>query len=329
MKKALSKRWWSGLAALGLLAAIGWLMPNVPRPRVFERWPAPDSGWEPWQAIFQGVEYTRANFSKPRPLKVHAIRVDLTAPGVEVLVNPASPAGGSTFQAAYATEFLQQYHLQVVVSAGAFWPFARRSGTPVAPTGVAISDGVQWSKPVSNLHALAITRDRHVRLTTDQTALSDAWQAVGGNWITLRGGTNIAESLGLQPSSVGGHSADGRQLYWLIVDGRQPGWSEGVTASESADLMRSLGATEAIRFDDGSVVTLATAGGWTGARLVNRPSHPYITGVQRPIGSLLGIRARPLDPSRKVETSTDRMAGPAHWGMPASNNPDRAGLKSF
>lgn len=292
--------WGLGVGLLCLGAA--WMMPNVPRPRSLEHWPAPDSGWEPWRPIYQGVDYARLNRATPRPLKAHALRVDLQAPGVEVLVNPATPAGGATAESTFATAFLRRHQLQVVVSAGAFWPFAKWPGVPVTPFGLMVSDGVRWSPAVSNLHALVITRDRHVRLARNQFDTADAWQAVGGNWVTLQGGTNVAEPLGLQPSSVGGHSADGRTLYWLIADGRQPGWSEGVTAAEGAELLRSIGATDALRFDDGSVVTLAKAGGWTGAEVLNRPSHPYITGVQRPIGSLVGIRARPLSATASPPT---------------------------
>lgn len=312
-----------------MVAVLAWCLPNIPRPRSWEQWPLADSGWEPWQPVFQGVDYTRANFSLPRPLKAHAIRVDLTAPGVEILVNPPSDPGGSTFAATYATDFLERHNLQVVVSAGAFWPFARWPATRVDPIGVAISDGVRWSEPVPNLHALVITRDRRVRLTMDQYNLADAWQAVGGNWITLRGGTNLMEPFSLQPSSVGGHSADGRTLYWLIVDGRQPGWSEGVTPFEGADLLHSVGATDGIRFDDGSVVTLAWAGSWTGAKVVNRPSHPYITGLQRPIGSLMGIRARSLDPARTIVTSTSGLARPLLFRAngPSTPVPGRVGSK--
>jgi len=289
------KRWrWIGLSVLAVAGLAWWFLPNVPRPRILEHWPAADSGWEPWQPVFQGVEYTRANFSQPRPLKAHAIRVDLAAPGIEVVVNQPTDPGGSTFAATYATEHLKRFKFQVVVSGGPFRPTARWAGKRVDPIGIAISDGIKWSEAVPNLHALIITPDHRVRLTTDQSDTNNAWQELAGNWIILRGGTNQMEHLAIETSSVAGHSPDGRLLYWLIVDGHQPGWSEGATPVETAELLLSLGASDGIRLDEGSVVTLAMERGRGGARLINRPSHPYITGVQRPIGSFVGIRARPL-----------------------------------
>jgi len=273
--------------------AVWWFMPNVPLPRTLERWPMDEAGWTLWEPWYQGVSYARASYRLPRPLKAHALRIDLSAPGVEVFMNGPSVPHGTNCAALYATDFVLQHGLEVVVSAGAFLPFAKWRGTLVEPIGIAISDGVEWRPPVGNLHSVVFTRDHRVRLTPHQADTADAWQAVGGNLIILRGGTNTMEPLENEPCSVVGHSADGRTLYWLIVDGRQPGWSEGATPGESAEMMRALGATDALRMDGGSVVTLAKTS-WLGPRVVNRPSHPYITGVQRPIGSLIGIHARPL-----------------------------------
>ncbi len=289
------KRWGWRLSPLIVVALwIGWLAPNIPTPRSWETWPAANGGWTPWQPLYQGVEYARANLTVPRPIKAHGLRIHLRAAGVEIFVNPPDPPGSSTCRALYATTFLRRHHLQVVVSAGAFAPFAKWAGTPVDPIGLAVSDGIHWSEPVPNLHGLVFSRDGHARLTRAQADTSDAWQAIGGNWITLDRGLNVSEPLLAEASSFAGISADGYTLYWLIVDGRQPGWSEGVTPSEGTRLLQALGATDVIRMDGGSVVTLATASGWAGAHVLNRPSHPYLTGLQRPLGSLLGIRARPL-----------------------------------
>ncbi len=287
-------RWLGLIAGLLALRFAGWFIPNIPTPRSWEHWPAADSGWEAWQPLYVGVDYARANFSKPRPLKAHALRVDLSAPGVEIFANPPSEPGSGTCAAIYAGEFLKHHHLQLALNGGPFRPKARWPGVPLDPVGLMISDGLRWSDPVANLHALVITRDHRARVTQDQSDTADASQAIGGHLITLRGGTNTMEILDLQSVSVAGTSADGRILYWLIVDGRQPGWSEGLRPDESAAMIQQLGAADAIRMDEGSVVTLVKAGGWTGAEVVNRPSHPYVIGMQRPLGSLVGIRAQPL-----------------------------------
>lgn len=283
------------MAAAALVLGLWLVLPNVPRPRSLESWPPPGPGWTPWRPWFQGVEYAQAHRDLPRPMKAHALRVDLAAPGVEVLVNPGRREDGRGItRSQYATTFLRRHRLQVVVSGGAFRPFVRLPGRPVEMVGLAVSNGDPWSPAVPNLDALVISTNGRARCVPAGRTTAGAWQGVGGNLIILRGGTNVAEKLVREPASVAGVSADGRWLYWLVVDGRQPGWSEGVTASEAADLMRELGATDALRMDGGSVVTLAREAWGFGGRVVNRPSHPVWPGVQRPIGSLVGIRARPL-----------------------------------
>ncbi len=45
-----------------------------------------------------------------------------------------------------------------------------------------------------------------------------------------------------QPRTAIGYSNNGRFLYLVVVDGRQPFYSEGITLNELAHLMISLGA---------------------------------------------------------------------------------------
>ena len=91
-----------------------------------------------------------------------------------------------------------------------------------------------------------------------------------------------------------GISADGRSLCWRVVDGQQKGWSEGADPHDSARRLRQLGASGALNFDGGRVVTLAKQGRWFGATMLNRPCHPCFTGFERPIGGIFGVRAKPL-----------------------------------
>jgi exopolysaccharide biosynthesis protein len=225
-------------------------------------------------------------------MKAHALRIDLQAPGLEIILPPPMAPGATNYRSQFATDFIRRQDLAVAVSGGPFWPEVRWPGLAIYPVGVMVTDGVRWSPPVGNLHALVFTKDHRVRLSQDQRDLSDVWQEMGGNLIILQHGTNLMEAIPPTATSVVGHSVDGRILYWLLVDGRQPGWSEGASPVETAEMMKSLGATDALRMDGGSVVTLAKSG-FLGAKVINRPSHPYLTGVQRPIGSFVGIRARP------------------------------------
>ena len=115
------------------------------------------------------------------------------------------------------------------------------------------------------------------------------WQrvpdAIGGNIRLLRNGE-------IEPELVEFHSSGGRsasrhrngaqlhprsalgfnddKLFLIAVDGRQYGYSLGMTFYEMAAFLRDLGATHAMNFDGGSSSTLWGLGG-----VVNRPARGY------------------------------------------------------
>jgi hypothetical protein len=75
-------------------------------------------------------------------------------------------------------------------------------------------------------------------------------------------------SLLRHPRTLAGVGRGGRILL-ATIDGRRPGYSVGATLRESALVMRSLGAREAVNLDGGGSTTMVVKG-----RVVNRPSDP-------------------------------------------------------
>jgi exopolysaccharide biosynthesis protein len=72
-----------------------------------------------------------------------------------------------------------------------------------------------------------------------------------------------------------GLGAVGRRLILVTVDGRQAGYSVGMTLRESAQLMRELGATQALNLDGGGSSTMVVRRSWENAvryTLANKPS---------------------------------------------------------
>ena len=68
------------------------------------------------------------------------------------------------------------------------------------------------------------------------------------------------------------------RLLLLVADGRQPGYSDGLSLLEGARFLLRLGARDAINLDGGGSVTLAVRG-----RLGNRPSD----GTERTVGDAI------------------------------------------
>ncbi len=122
------------------------------------------------------------------------------------------------------------------------------------------------------------------------------WMLIGGWPRILRDGVSIAgESATLEgtiasntdmrhPRTAVGFSRDSSTLYLLTVDGRTEK-SVGMTIVELADLLRRLGAWQAMNFDGGGSATMVIDG-----LLANVPSDP--TG-ERAVGNALFVVKKP------------------------------------
>jgi xanthosine utilization system XapX-like protein len=100
------------------------------------------------------------------------------------------------------------------------------------------------------------------------------------------------DPLNPNPRSVVGLSQDDMYMYLVAIDGRQAGYSNGVTQAEEADLMHVLGAYNAINFDGGGSTALVVQGANGSPDVLNRPSG----GAERYDGNNLGVYALPLAP---------------------------------
>ena len=80
-----------------------------------------------------------------------------------------------------------------------------------------------------------------------------------------------------------------KRFNLVVVDGRQPFYSEGITLQELADLMRALGAEYAMNLDGGGSSTMVVQGQDGRPRVLNSPIDNYIPGRERPVANHLGI----------------------------------------
>jgi hypothetical protein len=126
---------------------------------------------------------------------------------------------------------------------------------------------------------------------TARLILQPAWAgvafALGGGPVLVRSSTAVFHSLEdftndqvtqRDPRAAVGQLADGRVIL-VGVDGRQPGYSVGLTSFELAQTLQRLGAVTGSAVDSGGSVTVAFDG-----QLLNRPSDP---GGERPVKEAL------------------------------------------
>jgi hypothetical protein len=123
-------------------------------------------------------------------------------------------------------------------------------------------------------------------LQPDWSTVSDA---IGGGPVLVRDGKpvyraneafEVAQIAPRHPRTAIGQTKDGRILL-VVVDGRQAGYSIGMTTFEMALMMVRLGAVRAMQLDGGGSSTLAFDG-----RVLNRPSD----GRERPISTALMLQ---------------------------------------
>lgn len=93
----------------------------------------------------------------------------------------------------------------------------------------------------------------------------------------------------LDPRTAIGINRNGRYLYLIVVDGRQPFYSEGATFTDLANLLIDQGAFMGMSLDGGGSSTMVIEGENGQPLILNSPIDNYIPGRERPVGNHLGI----------------------------------------
>jgi hypothetical protein len=235
----------------------------------------------------------------PRPVQIHCLRLELRSPAIQLAaaIGPdPDGAGPAEAQLVNAAALAATNHFVAAVNANAFAevpppPDGRtkwRAGLPVDIIGWARDNGRDRSPPQS--HYFSFWLDPRGRGRTGSLATNvPAQVAVAGFGDLVRDGKRIpVRDETLHPRTAVGANRDGTVVWFVVVDGRQRGYSEGVSTCELADLLLELGCDNAINLDGGgsSILLLAPAG--DALRTMNRPSDP----LTRPVPVLLGVRRR-------------------------------------
>ena len=249
------------------------------------------------EQLFDGVTYIRSVRWSPRPMMIHSITIDLRGGNeIRVLVTPPDETGSQyPLRARTTSQFLQEFGAQVAVNGDGFSPWWSRGvadyyphvGDKVQPRGNSASRGkVYWTSQAAVPTLYISSRNQ---LSFDAPA--KPFNAISGETLLLMGGQLIPDldNSVTQPRTAVGYSKNGRYLYLVVVDGRQPFYSEGMTIKELAALMLSLGAQYAMNLDGGGSSTLVVQGRDGNPRILNSPIDNYIPGRERPVANHLGI----------------------------------------
>ena len=222
------------------------------------------------------------------------------------LVTPSGSLEDYDFEGQTVSQFLDANDLQLAINGDFFDPwkdygifnYYPHVGDGTNVRGLSASQGdittIGYAPPRYYV-SLYISRDNQATFSTPQ---GEIYNAISGNMYLVRDGEalNMRDEPYIQkrhPRTAVGLSQDGNTLYWVVVDGRQPNYSEGATLSELAQILIDAGAYTAINLDGGGSSTLVMDDNGT-PNILNSPIQSRIPARERPIANHLGVYAKPL-----------------------------------
>lgn len=289
--KIFSMLFLSAVFGLGLLAACQISLPGGANPTQPEAISS--------QRLFEGITYSRQVRNSPRPIVIHIIFIKLNAPGIKFLVTPPRDADLELpLEARTTSKFVKSFEVQLAVNGDGFDPwyslgilgYSPKTGEMVAPSGLAVSNGEQYSEALLGAPVLNLGNGNNasINLSVDRY-----YNAISGSAFLVSGGEVLPALAGSrpQPRTAVGLRRVGNQLILVVVDGRQDGYSEGMSLAELAELFVELDAVTAMALDGGGSTALVIQGEDGEPKLLNSPIHQGIPGNERPVGNHLGIFA--------------------------------------
>jgi hypothetical protein len=256
------------------------------------------------ESIFQGVTYFRESRTEPRPIVIHTIKIDLNAPGIGFTITPPDPADGRPLRAQTTSHFLTTSGVQIAINADFFTPWWSNTifdyyphiGDSVDIHGFASYKGTPYGNAKAGDTTLYLSKDAQASVGAP---IGEIDTAVSGNAVLLDDGeivTQVGDSTPdeTNPRTAAGIDTDTNQLILMVIDGRQPNYSEGTTIPELAAIMKEYGAEDAINLDGGGSSTMVIESGNGQPVILNSPIDNRIPGRERAVANQLGVFAQPV-----------------------------------
>ncbi|HDS83929.1 MAG TPA: phosphodiester glycosidase family protein [Phycisphaerales bacterium] len=233
------------------------------------------------------ISYAFYPFDEPRPIRVHVLEIDLSQDTVElaVVIGDNPPQEDRNAVRADPRKLAAHPQLMVFVNTNPWTPWGPVYPMNVIISGLAASDGVVRSPH----RGVSVWTNKQGRAFIGDPKDAEIQEGVGGFQQILKAGQVIVEKGGpLHPRTAIGVNERGDRLVLAVADGRQPGFSEGMSLEELATLMSDLGCQDAANMDGGGSSVLGIVDKNNRIRILNRPPGP--PGYLRPLPVILTIR---------------------------------------
>jgi hypothetical protein len=283
-----------GLVVAVVVFAAGYLITTRGRPA-----PVPLK-----ENLYKGVTYRRIVDYFPNAMIVHVIVIDTKTKGIQFLVTPADSKGETPLNGRTTSDFLNEFGLQIAINGDGFSPWWSRSladyyphaGDPVAPLGFSASKGDDYWQGVEldsgERPTLYISRRNALNFNDRPNRV---YSAISGDRMLILQGQPVADlnDLEFDPRTAIGLNKNGRYLYLVVVDGRQPFYSAGITFADLAQLLVDQGVYVAMSLDGGGSSTMVIEGEDGEPVIMNSPIDNYIPGRERPVANHFGVYINP------------------------------------
>ncbi len=239
------------------------------------------------RVLSPGIEYERLVVDGPAV--VHIVRIDLARP--DLIPVATAPAQGEAVPAQRVLDFAIEQEADVAINTAFFRPFHSsspfdyypRTGDPTEPFGITMTDGIEFG--ANRFHRGTVYFSEN-EASLDR--MPEARWAVSGRTTLVRDGQPVPgnETVIAPRSAIG---SDGARLWFVAVDGRQPGYSEGMTLGALGRLLAVMGIEWAVEMDGGGSSTLADTTG-SSPRTLNCPIHTRMPCRDRPVAAQVGVK---------------------------------------
>ena len=244
--------------------------------------------------ITDGVTYERFILDDA---VAHLMSFDLSDPCLSLTTTAVRPDG--TVDAQRTTSWASDVGAVAAINSNYFFPYSANLpwedptpiegeevnilGTVKREDGQAISSVTEFGKIRNRVWV-----DQDGATGIDLVLPADAEVAVTGRELILDAGQVVGHESENYPRTVVGIAEGTTQMWWLVVDGKRPGYSVGVTFDEAAEYLASRGATDAVALDGGGSSTMVVDDG-SGVRMLNATRNQAIPDRERPIANHLGL----------------------------------------
>ncbi|MCJ8331797.1 MAG: phosphodiester glycosidase family protein [Lentisphaeria bacterium] len=233
--------------------------------------------------------------TKPRPLQLHTIRIDLKGATLKfnaLISKDPDGKGPAEAQLSMPWTFHKSKKILATINCNAFGAQERKDQWMRWYQGQAVTI-LGWAK---NKERLASKIDGNASFWIGPKGIphcgkatkeSDAQIAISGFREILKAGTVVTRKKdSLHPRTVVGISKDKCYVFFSVIDGRRKD-SKGVTTMEHAEILKAFGAWDAINLDGGgSSIMYANSG--SGLIRMNKPSSTF----NRPVPVMLAIERK-------------------------------------